>query len=92
MVDVLKCNRSKVTFVLPEDVGPVSVVGDWNRWDPLAHPLRRRSNGTRSVSVQLPSGVHAFRYLAEEGRWFDEPDAALEANGYGATHSVVVVA
>jgi hypothetical protein len=44
------------------------------------------------VSVQLPSGAHAFRYLAEGGRWFDDPDARLEANGYGAAHSVVVVA
>jgi hypothetical protein len=89
MVHVLKCNGSKVTFVLPAEVGPVSVVGDWNGWDPLAHPLRRRSNGTRSISVRLTAGEHAFRYLADGGRWLDEPDAARAPTG---GDSVLVVA
>ena len=62
----------KVTFVLPSDQpdGAVSVVGDFNNWDPFSHPLRKRTNGTRSVVVKLPSGskMH-FRYLAEGGLW-----------------------
>ena len=31
----------KVNFVLPKDAvaGNVSVVGDFNGWDPFAHPL-----------------------------------------------------
>ena len=66
-----------VTFVLDDTVpGPVSVVGDFNDWTPGKHVVRKRSNGTRSVSVTLPTGtpVH-FRYLAEGGHWFDEPQA-----------------
>ncbi|HZA82775.1 MAG TPA: isoamylase early set domain-containing protein [Actinomycetes bacterium] len=89
MVDVLKSNGSNITFVLPEDVGQVSVVGDWNGWDPLAHPLRRRSNAT--VSVKLGPGAHAFRYLADGGRWLDERDASVEPDSHGTTRSVVVV-
>jgi 1,4-alpha-glucan branching enzyme len=57
----------KVNFVLPTDAvaGKVSVVGDFNGWDPLAHPLRPRRNGTRSAVVTLPPGHRfAFRYLA----------------------------
>jgi 1,4-alpha-glucan branching enzyme len=91
MVGVLKCNGSKIIFVLPEDVAHVSVVGDWNGWNPLAHPLRHRSNGTRSVSVKLGPGAHAFRYLADGGRWLDEPDASIEPDSHGTTRSVVVV-
>ena len=54
----------KVTFALPvDDVDQaVSVVGDFNAWDPMAHPLRKRSNGTRSVSVELPAG-EAVRFM-----------------------------
>jgi hypothetical protein len=66
-----------VTFVLDDTVpGPISVVGDFNDWTPGKHVVRKRSNGTRSVSVTLPTGapVH-FRYLAEGGHWFDEPQA-----------------
>ena len=68
----------RVTFALPRDTpgGAVSVVGDFNGWDPFAHPLRRRANGTRSASVTVKKGrtLH-FRYLAEGGIWFDDVSA-----------------
>jgi 1,4-alpha-glucan branching enzyme len=66
-----------VTFALDDTItGPVSVVGDFNDWTPGAHVLRKRSNGTRSVSVTLPAGESVrFRYLAEGGQWFDDPQA-----------------
>jgi len=89
---MLKRKGQKVTFVLDEDIGQVSVVGDFNDWDPFAHPLRKRRNGTRSVTVDVGSGRHAFRYLADGYGFFDEPEAdAIEANGYGDTHSMLVV-
>lgn len=65
----------RVTFALPlaEPAGAVSVVGDFNDWNPHAHPLRRRANQTRSVSVTVPAGsTLRFRYLAEGGHWFDD--------------------
>lgn len=67
-----------LTFALPATAldGPVSVVGTFNDWTPGAHPLRRRSNGTASASVVVPSGTTVrFRYLGSEGRWFDDVDA-----------------
>jgi 1,4-alpha-glucan branching enzyme len=65
----------QVTFVLPADspAGAVSVVGDFNDWNPFAHPLRRRTNGTRSAVARVPAGsTLSFRYLAEGGHWFDD--------------------
>lgn len=65
----------RVTFSLPaaEPAGAVSVVGDFNNWDPSAHPLRLRANRTRSASVTVPMGsTLRFRYLAEGGLWFDD--------------------
>lgn len=69
-------DRTHVTFVLPDKelTGKVSVVGDFNDWTPGVHTLVRRSNGTRSIKVTLDSGAtYAFRYLAEGGQWFDDP-------------------
>lgn len=76
----------RVTFTLPvqESAAAVSVVGDFNSWDPFAHPLRNRSNRTRSVSVTVPAGsVLRFRYLADGGHWFDD-DSISPASGDGA--------
>lgn len=69
----------RITFVLPagQPPGAVSVVGDFNDWNPFAHPLRRRGNGTRSAAVRVPAGsMVRFRYLAENGLWFDDETAA----------------
>ena len=72
----LKGDQAHVTFVLPQDQpsGRVSVVGDFNAWEPGVHTLVRRSNGTRSVKVTVPAGgSFRFRYLGENGHWFDDP-------------------
>ena len=74
-----KKKKATVQFVLPDDVhdGPVSAVGTFNDWDPNAHRLVRRSNGTRSVSVKVPAGQEVrFRYLGSGGVWFDDPEIA----------------
>jgi 1,4-alpha-glucan branching enzyme len=70
-----RADAIRVTFVLPADepAGAVSVVGDFNEWNPFAHPLRRRGNGTRSAVASVPAGTTLrFRYLAEGGLWFDD--------------------
>lgn len=72
----VKGDKATLTFVLPHDdgAGKVSVVGDFNGWTPGVHTLVRRSNGTRSVKVQVSAGTpYRFRYLGEGGQWFDDP-------------------
>ena len=86
--------KVKVNFVLPKEstAGKVSVVGDFNDWDPFVHPLKPRSNGTKSVSVTLPvSQRFAFKYLDENGQRLDD-DAAHEyiENGIGGVNGVVL--
>ncbi|MFI1647408.1 isoamylase early set domain-containing protein [Streptomyces avidinii] len=74
----LKKDRTEVTFVLPADVppGPVSVVGDFNDWQPGVHTLKARKDGKRAVTVALPmKSVHSFRYLAAGDYWFNEETA-----------------
>ena len=84
MIKTTKPGRNgtvRVTFALSADEPPgaVSVVGDFNDWDPFAHPLRRRANGTRSAAVTVESGSRLhFRYLAEGGVWFDDETAPAQ--------------
>jgi hypothetical protein len=78
ILDTTSTGQLKVRLVLPDDVhdGPVSAVGTFNDWTPGRHRLVRRSNGTRSVTVTIPTGEEQrFRYLGSGGRWFDDPDA-----------------
>lgn len=81
---------TRITFAV-DDERPVSVVGDFNSWDPLAHPLVRRKNGTRSVAVGVPTGsTVCFRYLADGGEFYDDPHADIvEPNGLGGSRCIV---
>ena len=83
----------KVTFVQPlnEEHGRIFVVGDFNNWEIGAHPLRKRSNGTASAVLTLNSGDrYAFRYVTEDGRWFnDEKADDYEPNGIDGFNCVV---
>lgn len=84
-----RAGRTTITFVLPQDhpTGRVSVVGDFNDWTPGVHTLVKRSNGTRSAKVPVtPGAAYRFRYLAEGGVWFDDPDhSEVDAHG-GVLH------
>lgn len=66
-----------LVFTLPGDtVGPVSVVGDFNHWNPLAHPMIRGEEGTYTAVVRRPPGTTlCFRYLTHGGIWLDDADA-----------------
>jgi 1,4-alpha-glucan branching enzyme len=81
-------NSVRVTFSLPATEDEVSVVGSFNDWDPLVHQLQ--SDGPmQSVTVELQPGTnHEFRYLASDGRWFDDPDA----DGRHGENGVLVIA
>lgn len=83
----------KVTFVLDgsEYERPVSVLGSFNGWDPFVHPLKKRSSGTRSVTVEVPAGsFFQFKYLADGGEWFCDPDAdAVEVAEYAVHNSLL---
>ena len=81
----------KVTFALADAEQHVSVVGDFNEWDPLANPLEQDSSGRRSVTAELPVGAsYHFKYLAEDGAWFCDPDVAeCQLNEYGEMNSLL---
>lgn len=84
----------KITFIVPSDSaqGRVSVVGDFNGWDPAATVMTKRSNGTRSATVVLaPANRYEFRYITEDGTWFNDAAAdAYSPSGLGSQNCIVL--
>jgi hypothetical protein len=84
----------KVTFVIPNDPSQprISVVGDFNGWDPEATPLVKRANNTRSASVTLdPNRRYAFRYFVADGGWFnDEAADDYVSNEFDSQNCIIV--
>lgn len=76
-----KSGRScRVTFKLPTEAEQAALLGEFNAWNPEANPMKRRKDGTFSVTVSLDAGQeYRFRYLIDGKEWTndDYPDAVV---------------
>ncbi len=69
--DVTTCN---VTFTIEagstDAPKTVSLVGDFNNWNPSSIPMTRRPYGRYSKTLELPCGKsYEFRYLLNDSDW-----------------------
>ena len=71
----------------------VSIVGDFNDWDPSKTPLTRvGDNGVWSVRLLLPPGRHRYQFVMDGATWMSDPAATqAEDDGFGTANSVVIV-
>ena len=82
-----------VPFVLmTANAARVSIVGDFNDWDPAATPLRRAGEHAWWVVVNLPPGRYRYSFVVDGTRWVADPAAPRAAdNDFGAESSVVTI-
>jgi 1,4-alpha-glucan branching enzyme len=79
-----------VTFTLPDsEAGSLHLLGDFNGWKPV-HAMSR-VDGTWKASVDLePGRTYEFRYLADDDRWLNDPEAdGYVANQFGSDNCVL---
>ncbi len=74
----------------------VTVLGDFNHWDPIATPLAPAGAGAGAVwvaAVRLTPGRHAYTFLVDGARWVADPTAPRSLDDdFGAPTSTVTVA
>lgn len=70
----------------------VSLVGDFNDWDPRATPLHPEPGGVWTVTVPLRPGRYRYTFMVD-GSWRRDPAAprALE-DDFGTPTSVITIA
>lgn len=72
----------------------VSLVGDFNAWNSGATPMQRNADGTWSVKVKLPAGLHRYQFEVDgsNGNTFVPDPSGLRApnDGFGPTSVVLV--
>jgi len=86
-------NQVSVTFRYPADKGirALELLGTFNDWSRGKHEMRRRKDGSWSLTLRLPKGTeNRYRYLADGKRWItDEQADEVTPNEYGETNGVV---
>ena len=69
----------------------VSLVGDFNDWDPKRSPMRT-ANGIWAAVVQLAPGRYRYAFLVNGVEWRADPGApAVRDDEFGTPSSVVTV-
>jgi hypothetical protein len=70
----------------------VTVVGDFNRWDPNASPLARGADGSWRARIAVPPGRHEYAFVVDDDRWVTDPVAPRAPGlGLGQPNSVAIV-
>jgi len=73
------------------DAAAVSVVGDFNGWQPEADPLHRTADGWWATQLVLPAGTYEYAFLVD-GRSKTPPEATVTVgDGFGGRNGVLRV-
>ncbi|MBN1503819.1 MAG: isoamylase early set domain-containing protein, partial [Candidatus Eisenbacteria bacterium] len=69
----------------------VSVVGDFNAWDPEATPLKPGADGRWEGCAVIEAGTHQYAYVVD-GEWTTPPEAELVVeDGFGGRNGILEV-
>jgi len=85
-----KKNHKKAifTFTAPE-AQSVQLAGDFNSWDPNAHPLKRTSNERWETRLNLSPGRYEYKFLVD-GQWQNDPNCSdFASNPFGEENCVL---
>lgn len=93
MIEKASCSdgrRVEVRFSVPAAYGPLSVVGDFNDWNPRRQPLVL-DGARRTTTIVLEAGHrYEFRYVSPTGSFCNDEDADDYAvNDFGGFNCVL---
>ena len=87
-----KKNQKKAifTFTAPE-AQRVQLAGDFNSWNPNAHPLKKTSHESWEIKLNLSPGQYEYKFLVD-GEWQNDPNCSdFASNPFGGENSVLIL-
>ncbi|WP_455370962.1 isoamylase early set domain-containing protein [Petrachloros mirabilis] len=51
----------------------VTLVGDFNKWDKEAKPLKRDAGGLWKAALKLEPGLYEYKFVINGERWEEDP-------------------
>jgi 1,4-alpha-glucan branching enzyme len=69
----------------------VSLVGDFNHWDPAAHPMKQMPDRSWLLKLELKHGHHRYAFLVDGVLTLDPNAQGITRNDKGERVSLVPV-
>lgn len=89
---VAKKTLRAVNFVCPAPHAQrVCLVGDFNQWDPAAHPMQRQPDRSWFLSLELRHGHHRYAFLVDGVLTLDARAQGITRNDQGERVSLIPV-
>ena len=66
----------------------VAVVGSFNGWNSLVHPLGKTTGGNWTITIYLPPGRAVYHFFVHGAPWLNPHDEGRIPNGWGSEYSV----
>jgi len=78
-------------FLTAPQARTVSVIGDFNKWDPAANPMQRRVDGAWFAQIPLTHGHHQYQFLVDGQQQTDPQAMGMAHDEHGGKVSLVAV-
>lgn len=78
-------------FHLAPEASAVSVVGDFNGWNPEANPMTRQPDGSWRIQLQLHSGHHHYQFMVDGAAQLDPKAQGVSRNARNERVSMIAV-
>jgi len=80
-----------VSFMYVGAAQAVSVIGDFNDWDPAAHPMKQHVDGAWRVHIPIPHGHHHYLFLVNGKPTLDPQSNGVTRNERNEKVSLLAV-
>jgi len=89
---VKKLKNHQVSFSIEAPgAKQVMLLGDFNNWDPEAHPMKDTGNGVWEKKMKLAPNQYEYKFLVD-GEWKEDPgNEKVCANCFGTLNNVLTL-
>ncbi len=87
-----KTKRRRTTFSCnAPEAKKVSLVGEFNNWNPVKHPMKIDHKGLWTKTIMLEPGVYEYKFLVD-GTWLsDTENDQYRLNSFGTLNSLISI-
>ena len=87
-----KTKKGRVSFKLEApDAQKVSLVGDFNNWNPKTHVMKKDKKGVWSKTILIAPGRYEYKFFVD-GEWWNDPHNDQRVlNTFGSINNVLAI-
>ena len=81
-----------LNYISERDIKRVALVGDFNKWNPQAHIMKKKGKNHFKLTLYLTPGYYHYKFVLNNNKWIPDPKNERKVkDGFGSFDSILVV-